>query len=74
MAQAQLGARIDARLKKAVQAFCRTRGLKMNRLVEEALLDKLEEFEDVEDLKSLRHEPTRSFEQFVAELKARGRL
>ena len=53
MAQVQLATRIDARVKKAIEMLCETRGLKMNRFIEEALIDKLEELEDVEDLKTL---------------------
>ena len=34
----------------------------------EALLDRLEEFEDIEDLKAIRHEPTRPFAELLAEL------
>ena len=60
MAQVQLAARIDARVKEAMERICEVRGLKMNRFVEDAIIDKLEELEDIEDLKSIRHEPTLS--------------
>ena len=45
--QAQLAARIDARVKEAVEEYCRAKGLKMNRFIETALLDRLEEIEDI---------------------------
>ena len=45
MGQVQLAKRIDARVKDAVEKLCDARGLKMNRFIEEALLDKLEELE-----------------------------
>ena len=35
-------------------------------------LDRLEEFEDVEDLKAIRHEPTRPLAEVLAELKLDG--
>ena len=71
---AQMTARVDMRLKKAVASYCRAHGLKIGRFVEDALLDKLEELEDVAELRSLRREPARPLEEFVAELKARGQL
>jgi hypothetical protein len=44
----------------------------MNHFIQEALLDRLEELEDVEDLKAIRHEPTRPLSEVLAELKLRG--
>lgn len=74
MAESQLGVRIDARLKKALTAYCRAHGRKIGRFVEDALLDKLEELEDAADLSRLRKEPTRPFGAFVADLKRHGKL
>ncbi|MDZ4673965.1 MAG: hypothetical protein SGI84_05890 [Gemmatimonadota bacterium] len=54
-----ISARIDARLKAALDEFCRSRGLVLNNVVQDALLNRLEELEDVENLKAIRHEPTR---------------
>lgn len=68
MAQKQLATRVDERVKNAVEEVCASRGLKMNRFIEEALIDKLEELEDVEDLKKIRFEPTRPLEEIVGEL------
>ena len=51
MSQTQLATRVDERVKRAVEAVCEARGLKMNRFIEEALIDKLEELEDIEELK-----------------------
>ena len=59
MSQIQLATRIDAEVKKAVETLCESRGLKMNRFIEDALIDKLEELEDTEDLARIRFEPTR---------------
>jgi hypothetical protein len=74
MAQVQMATRIDARVKKAVERLCEARGLKMNRFIEEALIDKLEELEDAEDLKRIRFEPTRPLSEILKELKLDGKL
>ncbi len=72
--QAQLAARIDARVKKAVEKYCRAKGLKMNRFIESALLDRLEEAEDIEDVKRLRREATKPLAEVVRDLKRDGLL
>lgn len=74
MAQAQLAARIDGRVKKAVESVCHERGLKINRFVQDALLDKLEELEDIEDVKKLRREATRPLAEVIRDLKLNGVL
>jgi len=74
MGTAQLATRIDGRVKKAVEAICRSYGFKMNKFIEDALLDKLEELEDIEDLKKLRREPSRPLEEILKDLKARGKI
>jgi len=74
MSQVQLATRIDAQVKKAIEELCESRGLKMNRLIEEALIDKLEELEDAEDLKRIRFEPTRPLADLLKDLKLDGRL
>ena len=74
MSQVQLATRIDARVKQAVEKICESRGLKMNRFIEEALLDKLEELEDAEDLKTLLCEPTRPLSEILKDLKLDGKL
>lgn len=68
MATVQISARIDAALKKALEEFCRSRGIVMNHFIQEAILDRLEEFEDIEDLKAIRHEPTRPLSDVLADL------
>jgi hypothetical protein len=70
----QLATRIDSKLKGAVAAYCRARGIKMSKFIEDALLDRLEELEDETELEALRHEPRRSLQAFIADLKRRGRL
>ena len=68
MKQSQIATRIDARVKKAVLRVCKARGLKMNRFVEDALLDKLEEIDDIEDVKQIRFEATRPLADLLADL------
>ncbi len=70
----QINARIDAELKKALEEYCRSRGVVMNHFVQEAILDRLEELEDTEDLKRIRHEPTRPLSELLKDLKLDGTL
>lgn len=72
MATVQISARIDTRLKKALDDLCRTRGVVMNHFIQEALIDRLEELEDVDDLKAIRHEPTRALADVLADLRLDG--
>ena len=45
MGLVQISARVDPALKKAVENYCRSRGIIMNHFIQEALLDRLEELE-----------------------------
>ena len=74
MDKVQISARIDASLKNALERFCKSRGVVMNHFIQEALLDRLEEFEDIEDLKKIRHEPTRPLAELLEDLKLNGSL
>ena len=74
MTTVQINARIDAKLKKALDDYCRSRGVVMNHFIQEAILDRLEELEDAEDLKAIRHEPTRPLAEVLKELKLDGTL
>ena len=74
MGTVQINARIDERLKRALEEYCRSRGIVMNHFIQEAILDRLEELEDVEDLKAIRHEPTRPLAEVLAELRLDGKL
>ena len=74
MPTVQISARIDVRLKQAIDDLCRSRGLIMNRFIQEALLDRLDELEDAADLRDLRREPTRPLADVLAELKLDGAL
>jgi hypothetical protein len=46
----------------------------MNHFIQEAILDRLGELADVEDLKKIRHETTRPLSEVLAELKLDGSL
>ena len=74
MPTVQINARIDAKLKKALDDYCRSRGVIMNHFIQEAILDRLEELEDGADLKAIRHEPTRPLAEVLKELKLDGTL
>ena len=74
MGTVQINARIDERLKRALEEYCRSRGIVMNHFIQEAILDRLEELEDTEDLKAIRHEPTRPLAEVLAELRVDGEL
>jgi uncharacterized protein YaaN involved in tellurite resistance len=74
MAAKQLATKIDEKIKDALDSFCEERGLKINRFLEDAILDKLEEYEDVSDLKKLRQDSFKSLEEVLKELKNLGRI
>jgi len=74
MATTQIAVRVDDRLKQAIDEACRVRGMKLTRFVQEALLDKLEEIADVEDLPRLRQEPTRPLRDLIRDLGLDGDL
>ena len=74
MSKVQLATKIDPGIKKALESVCQTRGLKMNRFIEEALLDKLEEMEDSLDIHKLRKEHFTPLNQVIKELKKSGKL
>ena len=74
MNTSQLATKIDARVKKGVELVCKERGIKMNRFIEDALLDKLEEMGDIEELYALRREPSRPLSDILSDLKAHGKI
>ena len=72
MAKVPISARVDEVLKNAIERHCKSRGIVMNHFIQEALIDRLEELEDVEDLMRLRHEPTRPLREVLRELELNG--
>jgi hypothetical protein len=74
MGAKQLATKIDENIKDALDSFCEEKGLKINKFLEDAILDKLEEYDDISDLRKLRKESFRSFEDVMKELKDSGKL
>lgn len=74
MGAKQLATKIDENIKDALDSFCEEKGLKINKFLEDAILDKLEEYEDVSDLRKLRKESYRPFEDVMKDLKDSGKL
>ena len=74
MALTQLATRIDSKVKRAIEEICEARGLKMNRFIEEALIDKLEELQDIEDLKQIRFEASRPLTELLKDIELDGKL
>ena len=72
MATVQINARIDSELKKALEEYCKSRGVVMNHFIQEAILDRMEELEDVEDLERVRHEMTRPLSDVMKEWRKVG--
>ncbi len=73
-ADVQIAVRVSARLKRAVDAACKAGGVSQTRFVQDALLDKLEELADVQDLPKLRREPTRPLRDLIRDLGLDGEL
>ena len=68
MATVQINASVDESLKIALERYCRSRGIVMDHFIQEALLDRLEELEDIEDLHRIRHEPARRISEALRDL------
>jgi len=74
MAKVQINVRVDAALKAAIDRYCRSQGVIVGHFIQEALLDRLEELEDIDDLKRIRHEPTRPLADVLRDLGRDGGL
>ena len=74
MSKVRISARIDTSLKKALERYCESRGVVLNRFIEEALLHRLEEFDDIEELKRIRHESTKTLVELLEEIELNGAL
>ena len=74
MGAKQLATTVDAKVKEALDSFCEERGLKISKFIEDAILDKIEEYEDVSQLRKLRKEKTRLFQDVLKDLKRSGKL
>lgn len=65
---ATLSTIIDAGVKDAVTRFCKSRGIKVRYLVEQALIEQLEDEIDIDAYRSRRDEETFSLEEVLAGL------
>ena len=74
MGAKQLATKIDAKVKDALDSFCEERGFKMNRFIEDAILDKLEEYEDISDIRKLRNESFKPLSSILKELEKSGKI
>lgn len=70
---ATLSTIIDARVKDAITAFCKKRGIKLRYLIEQALVEQLEDEIDLEAYRTRRNEETVSFEKVLAGLNKKKR-
>ena len=66
---ATLSTVIDARVKEAITAYCKERGIKLRYLIEQALVERLEDEIDMEAYHARRDEETVPFEEVLAGLK-----
>ncbi len=73
-AETQIAVRVSTRLKRAVDAACKAGGVSQTRFVQDALLDKLEELADREDVPKLRREPSRPLRDLIRDLGLDGEL
>ena len=72
MPTVHVSVRIDPAIKDALDRYCRAQGVTRNQFIEEAIVDRLEELEDIQDLEGSRHEPARPLEEVLAELAREG--
>ena len=66
---AAINARVDARVKELADKWCRSKGLVLAKFIEDAILDKLEEHQDIAEIEALRREPSRPFRDVLPELR-----
>ena len=74
MPSVQISARVDETLKIAMERYCRSQGIVMDHFIEEALRDRLEEQEDIEDVRRIRHGRTRPMSEVVEDLRLDGTI
>jgi len=74
MAKVQLATQISSEVKKAVEEVCEKRGLKIGHFIQEALIDKIEELEDIAEIRKLRAEPTRPLSAIMKDLEKSGKI
>ena len=70
---ATLSTVIDVRVKDAITAFCKRRGIKLRYMIEQALIEQLEDEIDLEAYRARRDEETFSLEEVLAGLDKKKR-
>lgn len=71
MDKVQISVWVDESLKDAVVRYCQSKGFGMDNFIEEALIDRLEEVGDIEDVRRIRSEATRPLAEVQSELDGR---
>lgn len=66
--KSMISARVNSKIKKLADDWCRSNGLVMSKFIEDAILDKLEESHDLKEIEKLRREPSRPFREVIKEL------
>ena len=74
MPQKQLATKIDAEVKDALDKVLDQMGIKLSKFVEAAILDKLEELEDLADINSRKSEDEKSLDEVIGGLRKSGKL
>lgn len=69
-----MATQVHPQVKKALEIACESRGLKIGHFIQEAILDKLEEYEDIADLRKLRAEPSRSLADIIKDLERSDKI
>ena len=68
MATVLIGATIKETLKTAIERYCKSHGIVVDHFIQEALFDRLEELQDIEDLEQVRHELTRPLAEVLQDI------
>ena len=74
MSKVQLATQVHPKVKRALEEACESRGLKIGHFIQEAILDKLEEFEEIAELRKLRDEPSRSLSDIIKDLERSDKI
>ena len=67
---AYISLKFSAKLKSVLMQFCRKRGLKINHFIQEAILERLEDEDDLAVYKKRRHEKRISLEELLKVIKS----
>lgn len=70
----QLATKIDTEVKQSLDSYLNLSGITLSRFVENAIIDKLEELEDVQDYMTRRNDPLVSLSKVIKDLKSHGKI